>query len=213
MIAKERGQEEPKATENLPKKRRLGLSEQVLIGLVLGIIAGIFFGEMVDWLSVVGEIFIKLLQITVIPYISLSLITGLGGLSYEEVKKLALKGGGVLLAVWAITLAVIVLIPLSFPAWPSASFFSTSLVEEAQTPDFLNLFIPSNPFYSYANAVVPAVVVFSILVGIALIGMTKKTRARAPFGVSRCADPGHGHRRKTGAPWGVRAHREYRGNH
>ncbi len=59
-------------------KRRLGLAEQVLLGLGLGIAAGIFFSDMVGWLQVVGDVFIRLLQITVIPYISLSLITGLG---------------------------------------------------------------------------------------------------------------------------------------
>ena len=80
-----------------------------------------------------------------------------------------------------------ILMPLSFPEWPSSSFFSTSLVEEAPTPDFLRLFIPSNPFDSYANAVVPAVVVFSILVGIALIGMDKKQAAIEPLSVFRDA--------------------------
>ena len=60
---------------------------------MLGIAVGIFFGEMVGWVKIVGDIFIKLLQITVIPYISFSLITGLGELNYEVVRRLALKGG------------------------------------------------------------------------------------------------------------------------
>ena len=177
--------EEPETGEDAPRKRRLGLAEQVLLGLGLGIAAGIFFGEMVGGLKVVGETFIKLLQITVIPFISLSLVTGLGAMRHQYAKGLALKGGAVLLVVWAITLAVILLMPLSFPAWPSGSFFSTSLVEEPQTPDFLRLFIPSNPFYSYANALVPAVVVFSILVGVGLIGMTEKTAVLKPLSVIR----------------------------
>jgi hypothetical protein len=48
---------------------------------------------MASWLQVVGDIFIKLLQITVLPYISLALITGIGGLSYKEVQAHAIKGG------------------------------------------------------------------------------------------------------------------------
>jgi len=177
--------ESPDVAEGASSKRRLGLSEQVLLGLGLGIAAGIFFGEMIGWLKVVGDVFIRLLQVTVIPYISLSLITGLGDMNYHEVKRLALKGGAILLVIWAITLAVIVLMPLAFPAWPSASFFSTSLVEEPQPPDYLRLFIPSNPFYSYANALVPAVVVFSILVGLGLIGMKEKTAVLEPLSVIR----------------------------
>jgi len=91
------------------ENRRLSLSGQVMIGLVLGVAVGVFFGEMVSWLKVVGDIFIKLLQITVIPYISFSLITGLGELSFDEVKRLAFKGGSILLLVWAVTLAIVVL--------------------------------------------------------------------------------------------------------
>ena len=81
--------------------------------------------------------------------------------------------------------------PLSFPVWPSASFFSTSLVEEAVRPDFLRLFIPSNPFYSFANSVIPAIVVFSILVGITLIDISGKQAFLDPLlGDTRC--PGLG---------------------
>ena len=181
----EHQREEPRTGEDAPRKRRLGLAEQVLIGLGLGIAAGIFFGEMVGGLKLVGDIFIRLLQVTVIPFISLSLITALGAMSYKEVKGLALKGGAILLVIWAITIAVILLMPLSFPAWPSGAFFSTSLIEEPQPPDFLRLFIPSNPFYSYANAIVPAVVVFSILIGVGLIGMTEKTAVLQPLSVLR----------------------------
>ena len=177
--------EEPGTGEDTPGKRRLGLAEQVLLGLGLGIVAGIFFGDMVGWLKIVGDVFIRLLQVTVIPYISLSLITALGAMQYHEVKELAFKGGAILLAIWVITLTVIVLMPFSFPVWPSASFFSTSLVEEPQVPDFLRLFIPSNPFHSYANALVPAVVVFSILVGIGLIGVKEKDAALKPLSVIR----------------------------
>jgi len=161
-------------TEGASNKRKLALSEQALIALVLGIATGVFLGELAGVLKVVGDIFIKLLQVTVIPYISLSLITGLGSISLDSVKRLAVKGGSILLLLWAIAVFMVVQLPLAFPDWPSASFFSTSLVEKTMAPDFLRLFIPSNPFYSYANAIVPAVVVFSILVGVALIGVKEK---------------------------------------
>ena len=49
-------------------KPRMSLAGQVMLGLVLGAACGVFFGEMAGWLNVVGKIFIKLLQITVIPY-------------------------------------------------------------------------------------------------------------------------------------------------
>ena len=171
--------------ESTSDKPRMSLATQILIGLALGVAAGVFFGEMVGWLRFFGDIFIKLLQITVIPYISLALITGIGGLSFKEVKSLAVKGGSVLLFVWGIILLAIMLMPLSFPEWPAATFYTSALVEDAPKIDFLRLFIPSNPFFSYANAIVPAVVVFSILVGIALIGIPNKSKLLEPLSVFR----------------------------
>jgi Na+/H+-dicarboxylate symporter/ABC-type amino acid transport substrate-binding protein len=170
-------------SEKLPSKGHMGLANQVLISLVLGIACGLFFGEMLSPIKIVGDIFIKLLQITVIPYVSLSLITAIGVLHFHEIKALAIKGGCVLLFIYAIVLSVVVLTPIAFPDWPAASFFSANLVEETQAIDFINLFIPSNPFYSYANALVPAVVVFSLLTGIALTSIPNKATILEPLSV------------------------------
>jgi Na+/H+-dicarboxylate symporter/ABC-type amino acid transport substrate-binding protein len=159
-------------TEN--KKPRFSLSTNILIGMFLGIVCGIFFGEAVGFLEIAGNAFIKLLQMTILPYILVSLVYGIGGLTYNQAAQLAKKGGLLLLLFWGIAFAMILLIPLSFPAWESSAFFSTSLVETPPKVDFLNLYIPSNPFYSMANNIVPAVVLFSILLGVALMGIDKK---------------------------------------
>ncbi len=161
----------PKET---PKGPRIRLTTQILIGLVLGAAAGLFFGEIVAPLKFVGDAFIKLLQITVIPYIVVALITGLGRLSYDEVKELATKGGVVLLLLWAVGIVLVLLLPLSFPDWPTRSLFQKSSIEARAAPDFLELYIPSNPFFSLANAIVPAVVVFGIMIGLALTGVRNK---------------------------------------
>ena len=155
-------------SENKPK---LSLSTMILIGLGLGIACGIFFGEYCGFLSIIGDAFIQLLQMTILPYIIASLILGIGGLSYKQAKLLAVKGGIIMLLFWAISFTMVLLMPLSFPKWETASFFSTSLVALPKEVDFLKLYIPSNPFWSLANNVVPAVVLFSILAGIALIGI------------------------------------------
>ncbi len=168
-------------------KLRLSSSGKIYLGLFLGAACGIFFGETVSWLQIVGDIFIKLLQITVIPYISLALITGIGELSYKQVMAHAIKGGGIFLLISTITLVIVMLIPLSFPDWLSSSFFSTQQVEESPTIDFLGLFIPSNPFHAYAFALVPAIVVFSILVGIALIGIPNNEALLEPLKVFNTA--------------------------
>jgi Na+/H+-dicarboxylate symporter len=152
----------------------MSLSTKVLLGLVLGIATGLFFGEVVAPLEVVGEAFIKLLQMTVLPYLTVSLVAGLASLTYSDALSLAKKGGLVMLFLWAVALSTVLLMPLAFPDWVSASFFSTALVRDVQEFDFLNLYIPANPFNALANNTVPAVVLFSMAVGVALIGVQNK---------------------------------------
>jgi Na+/H+-dicarboxylate symporter len=156
------------------KKRKLGIATQVFIGLGLGILAGIFFGEEVAFLKIGGDAFIALLQVTVIPYVMVALITSLGRLTLTDAKALGLKGGTILLVLWAVGVVVVLVSPLAFPDWPSASFFSVSQIEAGKAVDFLQLYIPANVFFSLANAIVPAIVVFSILFGLALTSVKNK---------------------------------------
>jgi Na+/H+-dicarboxylate symporter len=152
----------------------MSLSSKIAWSLVLGIGAGIFFGELMAPLDVVATAFIKLLQMTVLPYVMVSLIAGLGGLSLADARSIARNVGALLLVLWGVVLVVVLVIPLSFPDWTSASFYSTSLIRQPEPFDFLDLYIPANPFRSLADNVVPAVVLFSAVVGIALIGVADK---------------------------------------
>ncbi len=156
------------------KKRRLGLSELTLIGLFFGIGCGLFFGEGCARFQILGDAFVGLLQMTVLPYIVLSLIGGIGKLDLKHSKQLAGKAILVLLLLWAIAIVTVLLIPLAFPKLVSASFFSTSLIDPPKRFDFLGLFIPANPFDSLADNEVPAVVVFCMLMGISIISINKK---------------------------------------
>ena len=162
-------------------------STKILVGLVSGVIVGLFFGEHAGVLKVVADGFVKLLQMMVLPYIILSIITSLGALSFDQVKTLGLRAGAVLIGLWCLALIFTFLIPLAFPAIETASFFSATLVERRPPFNFVDLFIPSNPFYALSNNVVPAVVLFSVFVGVALIGVERKQIALDVFGVAKDA--------------------------
>jgi Na+/H+-dicarboxylate symporter len=151
-----------------------GLSVQVFISLALGLAAGIFFGELMTVVEPIGDIFIALLQMAVWPYIVVSLIGGLGRLSLPQAINLGLRGGVFLILLWAIGLLSVLAMVATFPSWTSAAFFTPSLAEEASGFDFIGLYIPSNPFAALANSVLPAVVLFCVALGIALIPMEKK---------------------------------------
>ena len=144
---------------------------QILVGLVIGVFTGLFLGEIAAPFSTVGEIFIALLQMTVLPYIVVSLMGNLGRISWSESRGLVLAAMSVLAFLLLLGVVVLITAPLAFPEWQSASFFSASLVQSRHALDLVALYIPANPFHSLANNVVPAAVIFSILLGVGLSGL------------------------------------------
>jgi len=153
----------------------MSLSTRIFLGLALGIATGLFFGELVAGLKVFGDIFVKLLQVTVLPYIIVSLIAGFGRMQLDQAKRLAVRGTGVLLAIWGLALVIIFAGALAFPSLDTASFFGSPVSESPPQVDLLALYLPSNVFFSLSNNLVPAVVFFSILVGVALISVKDKS--------------------------------------
>ena len=77
--------------------------------------------------------------------------------------------------IWALALLIIFIAPLAFPDLDTASFFGSPQAQELQQPDLFELYLPANIFYSLSNNLVPAVVFFSILVGVALISVEDKS--------------------------------------
>ena len=161
---------------NLKRFKMPGLSTQIFVALGLGLLAGLFFGESITVVEPIADIFIALLQMAVWPYIVVSLIGGLGSLSLTQAVRLGMSGSAFLLLLWSIALLAVLAIVATFPSWTSAAFFTTSLAEEAVGFDFVGLYIPSNFFASLANSVLPAVVLFCIALGIALIPMEEEKK-------------------------------------
>jgi Na+/H+-dicarboxylate symporter len=157
-------------------KKKDNLSSKILIGLLIGVITGLFLGENAEFFSFFGDAFIGLLQMTVLPYIMVSLISGLGKIALSEWKKLIINALLVLSLLLFIGVLAISLLPLILPHWESASFFRPEIIAREGTFDFIKLYIPSNPFKSMADNIIPAVVLFCIFSGIALTGIPGKER-------------------------------------
>ena len=149
-------------------------TRNILIGLALGVLTGLFLGEYSQLLKFVADAYVRLLQMTVMPYLIVSVIGGIGSLDGQKAGQLFLRVGLLTLVLWAFTLGLVFAMPIAFPHEVSASFFSTSLVEAVPEFDFISLYIPTNAFQSLANNVVPAVVLFSAMIGVALIGLEQK---------------------------------------
>ena len=153
---------------------RLSLSTWIFIGLGLGLVFGIFFGELCRPLKFVGSAFLKLLQMGVLPYMVVTLIHGIGSLSPLESRLMAGKGSMVLGLFWVVGLIVIFAFSLAFPVVQSSSFFSVSETPTLQTTDLLDYYIPANIFDALSDALIPAIVLFSVFLGVALLGIENK---------------------------------------
>ncbi len=153
---------------------KLSLTAKILIGLGSGILTGLFFDESAAGLQIVADAYIRLMQMMVLPYLAVALMAGLGQLDLAQARALALRGGALLLLFWTIALLSVFLMSLTFPEWHTGSFFSSTLVEPRKSFNFVELYIPANPFHAMANSVVPAVVLFSAAIGVGLIGVDEK---------------------------------------
>jgi len=65
----------------------LSLWKKVTIGLVLGIITGLVFGEKAANLKIIGEIFMRLIQMVIVPLIYISIVTAI--INVEDTSKLS----------------------------------------------------------------------------------------------------------------------------
>ncbi len=156
------------------KSSRIGLPWGVGWGLAAGIAVGVLAGEWCKPLAIVGDIYIGLLQMTVLPYVVVSLIVNLGRLNRAMFGRLAGAAALVIGILWLLMAIVLVLLPLAFPVWHSGNFFSVGMLSSPPPPDFVGMFIPANPFQALAQNVVPAAVLFSICLGVGLMGVENK---------------------------------------
>ncbi|MHC5010818.1 MAG: cation:dicarboxylate symporter family transporter, partial [Planctomycetota bacterium] len=157
-------------------RKNSGLSRRIVLALVGGIACGVFLGEICAPLQVIGDIYIGLMQMTVLPYIILALVASIGRLSFRQSKALFSRGLVFLLLLWGIGLVAIAVSGLAYPPLETASFFSTNVLEAPPRPDLVALFVPVNVFNSIVNNAVPAVVVFCIFLGVALMGVPNKEK-------------------------------------
>jgi len=161
----------------------MSFSKQILLGLLAGVSVGLFFGEKASFLDLFARAFIQLIQVTVLPFVVASLITGIARSTPGQARRLAAKGGLVIALLWALSLCLVFLSPLALPPDKGGSFFATTEIVSETQIDWIDLYIPGNPFRSLANNVVPAVVVFSILLGVAVLGLPGKERILEPLGL------------------------------
>ena len=145
----------------------------VLVGGVLGIALGLFVGDYARFLRPIGQLYVMFLEVAVYPYLICSLLHGLGSMSPSQAWKLFRSGWRFYVALWIITLGVLIVLAQGIPQALSTSWVADRAARE--TPSLLEILIPSDPFTALARNYVPAVVLFCLLYGVALQHVKEKT--------------------------------------
>lgn len=147
------------------------------LGLALGVLCGLLFGEYCKPLQIVGNGYVGLLQMTVLPYLVLTLIAKVGRLDGQQARKMGITALLVLVVFWTVGITLIVGVSEVLPPVQAATFFSPAeSTSESPQVDLLTRFIPANVFQSLASEYVPAVVLFCLFFGLALMAVPGKER-------------------------------------
>ena len=153
---------------------KMSLSAQILWSMALGALFGLFFGELTSTIAPIGHAFIMLLKMSILPFMSFSLIHAIGKLSLSNAKRLFSHACLFFLLLWTLTLSVIFSVATLFPEQDFPLYHSQPEAIEEGSSSLLELFIPHNPVHALANDIIPAVVLFSLLFGVALIELKRK---------------------------------------
>jgi Na+/H+-dicarboxylate symporter len=158
------------------KRLRQSLPLQIFLGMALGIVVGGIFGKDVQGLKMLGDIFLRLLQMLVVPFVFTVLLTGTA--SIGNPKDLGRVGVKVLL-MYELTSIIAIAVSLSVALAIQPGLGLPKLEGAPPKPpvamDFKDLFmtfIPSNPFDAAARGDMMQLIIFSLFFGVAL-GMIK----------------------------------------
>lgn len=156
---------------------------QVIVGILVGIICGIYYPDFAVKLKPLGDAFIKLIKMVIAPLIFSSIVIGIAGM--QDTKKVG-KIGLTSIIYFEIMTTIALIIGLVFVNWiqpgtgmnaDPASLDVSSIshyISESKKPhgfmDFIIGIIPDNVIAAVASDNMLQVLVFAVLFG---IGMTK----------------------------------------
>ena len=169
-------------------KVKISLAWQMMIGLALGVVVG----AMVDaelaktYLQPLGDLFIRLIRMVVVPLVIATIIAGAAGIS--DTSKLGRVATKVLI-VYAITTAISVTIGLLFAGaiqpGMGLDLSTEGLQAKAVTPpklvDTLLAIVPINPMDAFAKGNMLQIIFFAVIFGFGLSGLGERGKPVLKF--------------------------------
>ncbi|WP_457640157.1 dicarboxylate/amino acid:cation symporter [Persephonella sp.] len=162
-------------------KRLLTVENLTVAGIILGILAGVYLPELMLNLKFLGDVFLNLLKMIVIPLIFVSIFMSIASLaSLNDLKNMGIKA----LLYYFSTTALAVFTGLVITN--IMKFDVSGIPKEGEVPQinsftweaFLNTLIPSNIFESFAEGKAIHVILFSILFAVAVVGLVNSKKEK-----------------------------------
>jgi len=172
------------------KKIKFTLAVQILVGLILGVIVGaIFYGNptLVIVLKPMGDIFLRLIKMIVVPIVFSSLVIGVAGVGDgKEVGKIGIKT--IVYFEVITTIAIFLGLLIGNVVHPGTGIDMHSLVKTsissyagsaatAKTHGFVDTFVnivPTNIMQSLANGDMLPIIFFSVMFGLGIGAIGEK---------------------------------------
>lgn len=146
---------------------------RIFLGLVLGAIVGIIFGDSISWLKPLGSILVNLLKMIVMPVVLSTLVVGTASIKPSALGKVGVK----IIVFYLLTSAFAVIIGLLMgnifrPGMGlnlgGAEGAAGKVLEAPKLSSTLIAIIPKNPFGAIASGAVLPTIFFAIVLGIAI---------------------------------------------
>ena len=152
---------------------QIALWKRILGAMLLGVALGAFWGEGVVAIAWIGELFIRLIRMVVVPLVFVTLVSGL--ISMGDPSKLGSLGVRTL-ALYLVTTLIAISIGLCLSAimQPGAGVdlsgvALTSVQEAIPLSERLMSIVPENPIAAMAEGNILAIIFFALLLGISLL--------------------------------------------
>lgn len=154
------------------------LWKRILTAMILGVIVGVIFGDAVSSIAWMGDLFIRLIRMVVVPLVFVTLVSGV--VAMGDPSKLGSLGIKTLAIYFATTFAAICIgLVLAAFLQPGvgvdpSSAVPTEVSQPVSIAERLMSIVPSNPFAALAEGDILATIFFALLVGVSLLTIGEK---------------------------------------
>lgn len=194
-------------TEETKKKKKLSDTGKILLGLIFGAVFGIILNYLVPdssikndvvingVLYVIGNGFLKLMKMLVVPLVFTSLICGAAAIGdTKTLGKVGVKTIALYICTTALAVSVAIGVAnlirpgigLNMSEIQAGDAVTTTTTETGMADTLLDI-IPDNPFGSLANGTMLQIIVFALIVGILIAKMGERAELLFNF-ASQCND-------------------------